>query len=48
MDEFTEEQLDCTVTVEMGVENECYPAELRVCADNHFCLDDNHPVIYVG
>lgn len=43
----TDEQLNCDVTVELGQEEECFPAEFRICDIEHFCLDENHPVIYV-
>jgi hypothetical protein len=42
-----EEQLKMDVTVEDAYEKECYPAELRVCGENHDSLDDGHPVIFV-
>lgn len=37
----SDEQLNCTVTVEMGPEDEYYPAELRICGDQ------DRPVIFV-
>jgi len=40
-------QLNCDVTVEDAYEEECYPAELRVCGENHDSLDDGYPVIFV-
>ena len=43
----SEEQLKMDVTVEDAYEEECYPAELRVCGENHDSLDDGHPVIFV-
>lgn len=46
-----DDQLDSDVTVELGLEDECYPAELRICDTDHFAhngsLDEFHPVIYV-
>lgn len=45
--ELNESQLNCDVTVELGPEDECYPAELRVCGPEHFALEDCHPVIFV-
>ena len=43
---FTDEQLNCDVTVEDSAESECYAAELRICGSEHDSLDENHPVIY--
>jgi len=43
----TDEQLECTVTVEDAYENECRAAELRISTDNHDSLDEDHPVIFV-
>ena len=43
---FTEDQWDSDLTVEDHTEEECYPAELRICGLEHNCLDENHPVIY--
>lgn len=48
LNKLTEEQLNCDVTVEIMIENECYPAELRICGKTHDSLDEDHPVIYVG
>lgn len=45
---FTEEQWDSIVTVENADNTECYPAELRICDEEHSCLDNGHPVIYCG
>ena len=47
LQKLTEEQLDCTITVEDAYEDECRVAEVRICGDNHDSLDDNHPVIFV-
>ena len=47
LEKLTDEQLDCTMTVEDAYETECRAAELRICDDNHDSLDDNHPVIFV-
>jgi hypothetical protein len=47
LQKLTEEQLSCTITVEDAHEEECHPAELRVCGENHDSLDDGHPVIFV-
>lgn len=44
--ELSDEQLECDVTVENGIENECFAAELRICAEEHDSLDEDHPVIY--
>jgi hypothetical protein len=41
------QQLDCDVTVELGVEEECFPAEFRIADVEHYTLDDNHPIIFV-
>ena len=43
----SEEQKDCDLTVELGITDECIPAELRICGSNHDSLDVNHPFIYV-
>ena len=45
--QLTDEQLECTVTVEDGYETECRAAELRISTDNHDSLDEDHPVIFV-
>ena len=46
LSKLTDEQLECTVTVELGITDECYAAKLRVCDSEHGVLDVNHPVIY--
>lgn len=43
----TENQLDCDVTVEIQVEDECFPAEFSIAGSEHSCLDEDHPVILV-
>lgn len=43
----TESQLNCDLTVELGPEDECYPAELRIAGSEHDSLDENHPIIFV-
>ena len=43
----TEEQLSCDLTVELGLENECFPAKLRTAGEYHDSLDENHPIIFV-
>lgn len=48
LNSLSDEQLSCDVTVEDSYEQECYPADLRVCDDNHDSLDSGHPVIYIG
>ncbi len=48
LQKLTEEQLECTLTVELGISDECLPAEWRICGEEHFVLDDGHPVIYVS
>lgn len=45
--ELSPEQRNSTVTVELGVSDECYAAELRICGEGHDMLDENHPVVYV-
>lgn len=47
LSELTPDQLACDVIAEFGPEDECHPAELRICADNHFEMPDNYPVIFV-
>ena len=42
----TNEQLDCDVTIELEFEDECFPAELRICGDTHDLLAEGHPVIF--
>lgn len=42
-----EEQLCSDVTVEFGISDECFPAELRICDCEHEILDPGHPVIYL-
>lgn len=44
----SDEQLDCTVTVEVELADECYPAEWRISGDEHPSLDPDHPIIYVS
>jgi len=46
MQTFTKEQLDCDVAIELEYADECLPAELRICGENHAMLDDGHPVIF--
>lgn len=41
-----EDQLNSDLTVEVGDDDECFAAELRIAGDNHGSLDDGHPVIY--
>ena len=45
---FTEEQLLCDLTVELGLENECFPAKLCTAGEYHDSLDENHPIIFVN
>lgn len=45
---FTDEQWDYDVTVEDGINDECFAAELRIADTNHDTLDYNHPVIYIN
>ncbi len=42
---FNRERLQQTVTVEL--EDECFPANLRICGSDHDSLDEDHVVIYV-
>ncbi len=46
LQELTVQLLECDVTVEDCLGNECHQAELRVCGSAHEILDENHPVIY--
>jgi hypothetical protein len=45
---FTEEQWDSDVTVEDGINEECFAAELRIADEHHDSLDNEHPVIFFG
>lgn len=45
--ELSPEQLDCDITVELGPEDECFPATLRICGSDHELLNEDHPVIFV-
>lgn len=40
------EQKAANITIELEFQDECYPAELRVCGPDHQTLDDGHPVIF--
>lgn len=42
----TDEQLDANITIELEHADEFYPAEFRICGENHGVLDDGHPVIF--
>ena len=42
----TNEQLDCDVTIELEFEDECFPAELRICGATNDLLAEGHPVIF--
>lgn len=44
---FTPDQLNCTVTVEIPWEDECYPASLRITDSEHDSLDEDYPVIFI-
>ena len=51
IEKMNNDQLDSDVTVELTEDTgtECYPAELRIAAEEHDGgLDDGHPVIYVN
>lgn len=43
----SESQLNCNITVELGPEDEFYPAEFRISGDENDVLDPDHPVIFV-
>ena len=43
----TDRQLDCDVTVEDPFNEECYPADFRICSKDHDKLDEDHPVIFI-
>jgi hypothetical protein len=45
--ELTSEQLDCNVTVELGLSDECLVGEFRIADCEHDILDEWHPIIYV-
>ena len=47
LQELTKEQLSCDVTVELGLTDECYPAEFMIAGSDYDLLDVGHPVIYV-
>jgi hypothetical protein len=47
LSKLNEYQLDCDVTVEMDLADECYPAELMICSTDHDSLDEDHPVLFV-
>lgn len=40
-------QLDCPVTIELDIEGECVPGTLDITDSQHFCLDENIPVIRI-
>lgn len=42
----SEEQLACKVLVELGPEDEIYPAELKICTSQHDMLTEDYPVIF--
>lgn len=44
-------QLNCDVTIEVPIDfgpNGFYPAELKICGEDHDVLDENHPVLLVS
>jgi hypothetical protein len=45
--QLTSEQLECDLTVELGLSDECCLGELRIADCEHDLLDEWHPVIYV-
>lgn len=44
---FSDEQLNCKVIVKSPYEDECFPAELRICGEDHSSLDQDRPVIFL-
>ena len=42
----TPEQRKTNITIELEHEDECYPAEFRICGADHQILDNGHPVIF--
>jgi len=42
----SEEQKKSNITIELEFEDECLPAVLRICGENHSMLDEGHPVIF--
>lgn len=47
LSKLTDEQLDCSVTVELEEQDEFYPVELYICGSWQGVLDDGHPVLVV-
>lgn len=51
LSEMTEEQLDYDVTVEVANDwsnlTEIYPAELKICSDDHSFYVNGHPVFFI-
>ena len=45
LEKLTEEQLDCTVTVEDLYHQECYAGDLAITGNGHDSLDEDHPII---
>ena len=45
LEKLTEEQLECTVTVEDLYDQECYSADLAITGNGHDSLDEDHPII---
>ena len=45
LEKLTEEQLECTVTVEDLYDQECYAADLAITGNGHDSLDEDHPII---
>jgi len=46
LNKMTDEQLNCDVTIEDGIADECFSGELRITDNEHDHLDGNHPVIF--
>ena len=47
LEKLTDEQLDCTVTVDSLDRRECYPAGLAITGNDHDSLDEDHPILTI-
>jgi len=47
LEQLTDEQLECTVTVDSLDRRECYPAMLATTLDDHDSLDEDHPILTI-
>jgi len=47
LEKLTEEQLECTVTVDSLERRECYPALLAITGNDHDSLDEDHPILTI-